>query len=279
MRLPLLFLFGSTIAIIAACGDDTGAGGGSASELEAACEDFCAAAFGIQCGYLATQTKGFCEAEAASAYQCLANGGFECTGFDSDGDGTEDTFTPTPKSACISEQQAQLTCESEAGCDRFCATADEAGCGGATCVTACETKRDELAALGDSGGCGFAYGSFLSCGAVFGATCEAGTAVPSMDCIDQAFSVGECVQEASGEPGNLCASYCFGAEVYACGASDCDASCAANAADASCGAAWSDMLDCVTFFGDAACEGGMLIASADGICSSEREAYKACAGI
>lgn len=65
--------------------------------------------------------QGVLRAEAASAYQCLANGGFDCTGFDTDGDGTEETFTPTPKSACMSEQQAQLTCESEAGCDRFCA--------------------------------------------------------------------------------------------------------------------------------------------------------------
>ena len=39
------------------------------------------------------------------------------------------------------------------------------------------------------------------------------------------------------------------------------------------------MLDCITFFGDASCEGDLLIASADGICSSERDTYKSCAGI
>ena len=206
----------------AACGDDTGTGGGSASNLESACEDYCAAAFGIQCGeqllsvdqcqsqcgYLTTQTQGFCEQEAADAYQCLADGGFDCTGFDTDGDGTEDTFTPTPKSTCLNEQQAQITCESEAGCDRFCATADDAGCGGAACVSACEAKRDELTAIGENGGCGFAYGGFVSCGSLFGATCEGGTAVPSMQCIDQAFSVGECIQQASGDPEDLCAGYC-----------------------------------------------------------------------
>lgn len=295
MRFLSKFAFGSVFLLSIGCGDDSGAGGGaSASELESACEDYCAAALGFQCGdqtlsveqcqsqcgFLTTQTKGFCEAEAATAYQCLADGGFECVGYDTDGDGKEDTYTPTPKSTCISEQQAQLTCESEAGCDRFCATAEDAGCGGSACVTACEAKRDELDAVGDTGNCGYTYNAFLSCGSIFGATCEGGAAVPAIECIDQAFSVGQCIQDASGEPSDdLCASYCFGAEAYACGASGCEETCAANVADATCGTAWNNMLDCITFFGDATCEGGIVIASADGICSGERDAYKSCAGI
>ena len=282
------------VSLLAGCGDDTGSGGGSsASDLEAACEDYCAAAFGIecgdmiltvdqcksQCGFIETQTKGFCEAELATAYQCLADGGFECTGFDTDGDGTDDSFIPAPKATCLSEQQAQAQCEADAGCDRFCAAADDDGCGGPACVSACEAKRDELAALGDTGGCGYAYGSFVSCGATLGVTCEASGAVPAVECIDQAFSVGECIQEASGDPSDLCAGYCFASEAYACGASGCAASCADATTDPTCGSAWSDMLDCISFFGDAVCEGNLLIASADGICSSERDAYKTCAGI
>lgn len=292
MRFSFFFLLGSMLGLLVGCGDDSGAGGGSASDLEAACEDYCAAAFGFQCGdqlltvdqcqsqcgFLSTQTQGFCESEAAAAYQCLADGGFQCTGFDTDGDGTEDTFTPTPKSTCLSEQQAQATCESEAGCDRFCATAEEEGCGGPSCVSACDAKRDELAALAEGGSCGFTYGGFVSCGSIFGVTCEGGTAVPSIECVDQAFSVGECIQEASGEPTDLCTSYCFAAEAYACGGSGCDETCAANTADPTCGTAWTDMLDCISFFGDAACEGGALMASADGICSSERDAYQSCSG-
>lgn len=273
-----------------ACGDsgddgEGGSGAGSSSGLISACEDYCSAALAqpcgenqltveqcqSQCGFLPTQLKGICETENAAAFECLAEAGFTCTGYDTDGDEVEDTFTPVANATCLEEQQAYATCETTAGCKRFCITAEDAGCGEG-CLERCESKRAEVEAA--SATCGIYYSSYVSCGSSAGITCDGGTPRPNDFCIDSAFNVGDCVNPDATDD---CPAYCFGAEEIGC-MPGCDAECASRLADATCGQAWASLLDCVTFFGDATCENDVVMPTADGICSSEREAYLACGG-
>ncbi len=270
------------------CGDSEGAGGSAdASGLVDACEAYCQASLSQPCGEMVLtveqcqqqcqsaplQTQGFCEEEAAAAFECSAEGGFTCTSYDSDGDGVEDTSVPTPNAPCAEQQQAYATCESTAGCDRMCAEADAQGCGDG-CLARCEGRMAELDQAGL--GCGLYYNGYANCSALVGLSCEGGAPAPDELCLDALFQAGECANPDLASD-DLCPIYCFAAEEIGC-SSDCSADCASREADPTCGAAWVDLLDCVTFFGDATCDAGVLLPTADGICSSERDAYQACAG-
>lgn len=249
------------------------------------CKAYCAAALAQKCGdglltveqcqaqctFLPTQTKGFCEAEAGALYQCTADGGFTCLGIDTDGDGKDDQFTPAPKNTCLPETQAQFDCEQNAGCGRFCAAADEAGCGSG-CLDACEAKKAQYE-MGVDGSCALQYNSFVNCGGQLGVVCEGAAPRPDDFCVDQAFQVAECVAGT-----DACAIYCTGADLLACGSSNCVSDCTAKNADPTCGTQWASVLDCLTFFGDGACEAGKLVPATEGICSGDRDAYLMCAG-
>lgn len=285
MRAAVVGLLGlAAFAVGQGCGDDTD-DGGNPDALVSACESYCEAGLAqpcgenqatesqckAQCAFLPTQTKGFCENEAAATFECAAEGGFTCMGIDTDGDGVDDTQTPVPNDQCVTQAQAYATCESTAGCGRFCASADDEGCGGG-CLEACEGRQAEIEA--QTANCGFAYNSYASCGGLLGVQCDGGDARPGDDCLDAAFTVGECLNP---DAPDLCPSYCFGAEEIGC-TSDCATVCAANLADPTCGSQWNSLLDCVTFFGDASCQNGLVLPTSDGICSSERDAYQSCTG-
>lgn len=281
----------ASLATFAACGDDSGSGGGAnADALIEGCQAYCDAALTEKCGdfpltvnqckaqcdFLPNQTKGFCETEAGAVYQCQADGGFTCTGFDTDGDGMDDTFQPVPNSTCIAEQQAYLDCENTAGCKRFCAAAEEEGCGSASCVDDCETKKAGYEMGADGMSCALQYNAYVNCGGQLGVVCDGSTPRPQEFCVDQAFSVAECV---AGSNADACTVYCTGADILACGSADCASTCSANAADAACGSNWNSMIDCLSFFGDGACEAGMFLPTADGICSSDRTSWESCKGM
>lgn len=283
MRYALVFLSLCSTFLVYACDSGPDDGGPGTDAVTEACEAYCTAALTepcgdtqltvtqckAQCSYYADQLLGVCEAETKAVFECVSAGGFECTGYDTDGDGADDTFVPTPKDQCLTEQQAQVTCESAAGCKRYCKVAGDEGCGDG-CLEACEARAAELDT--DAGMCSYGYQTFVGCGARLGVTCTAGKPAPSAECIDAAFSTGECLT-----PDDLCGAYCFAAGEIGCG-SDCAAGCAARSEDTTCGSQWAGVLDCISFFGAAACEAGVLVPTADGICSSERDSYLQCAG-
>ena len=72
----------------------------------------------------------------------------------------------------------------------------------------------------------------------------------------------------------MCEGWCWAAERLGCAPEGCAADCAAKLEEEACGMQWLDMVDCATFFGDAACQDGTFLSN--GICESEAQAYQMC---
>ncbi|MEZ4297368.1 MAG: hypothetical protein R3B70_20555 [Polyangiaceae bacterium] len=284
LRYGFAFLSIFTAIFVNACDGDGGDGPG-ASAVSEACQKYCASALAepcgdnqltvsqceAQCGYFAGQLLGVCEAEYVDAFECLAAGGFECKGYDTDQDGVDDQFVPSPLDPCIEAQTAQITCEQTAGCKRFCKEAEDQGCGDG-CLEACEGRAAEL----DDNGfmCSYGYQSLMACSARTGVKCSGDKPKPNLQCVDGAFAVAECQNGDS----DMCKVYCGGSTEVGCAKPDCDADCASRASDPTCGNEWNSLLDCLLFFGDAVCQDNLLVPDPNGICDSDRESYLDCKG-
>ena len=255
---------------LAACGSDDEE---AASALEAACQDYCDAAFsgcsvqGItadscrkSCGYLETQLQGYCVTEYAAVFECGVAGGFTCT-----------DNGPLPNDPCMEETQAWLTCTQEASCKRFCDAATAAGCppGGSSgaCISSCDATRVEL----DS--CASSYDFYLQCAYTFGDLSCSGGKVTSTDCDEDLLDVGDCLATFQ----DPCAGYCFNSEALGCDdRAGCEASCnSARDSNPSCTSSYDDWLECVTRDWEPSCSGTELSAAS---CSYEEQQLQTCLG-
>lgn len=215
------------------------------------CETSCVAA--------TAQVGDFCLVEYDALVACRAEGGYSCV-----------QEYPYPNSTCASEQLTYSECTRDIGCKRYCAKSIKESCTDDSlddCIAAC---LDEKAALPDD--CEVYFDGLPYCQATTaGASCVDGKLSTPAGCAYSVMNVAECLSDESMD---LCEGFCWAANRLGCGGEDCAADCAEKSEDATCGAAYADMLDCVMFFGDAACVDGTFMGN--GICDTEARAYATC---
>lgn len=264
-------------------GGSTSGKGGSSSQpsgnteelldqIEDECEKDCDAQYALECApangntltcqlSCAAQTAqlgDFCLAEYRDYVACRAEGGYECV-----------QTTPYPQATCAGEQLAFSQCAQHIGCKRYCAKTIEQSCTTAdldTCVESCIAEAADLPER-----CSY-YGETLHyCQATSTAECAGEGLTTPAACASTVLHIAECVSD---EAEDLCAGWCWAADRLGCGGDDCAADCADKQADETCGAAWTDLIDCGLFFGDAGCD--VEDFNANGICDSEVSTYRTC---
>lgn len=242
--------------------------------LVAACKDLCAAitapacSYSIakdqcdyQCAYVPIQLDGFCIAETADAYECLGKIEYTCM-----------EGTPVPADgtvACLNEQQAANTCLQDLPCKKYCAAADESGCGGPSCESACESARPL------SPFCEFEYQILLDC-QTDDIVCD-GSAPGIGGCTTQRDDLVTCLVDDGEDP---CGAYCWkelGGSCMSGTVETCRAACSEVIAkgdeNTSCYFELQDLRVCET--AHLTCEGGKPVLTAG--CESQQAAYEMCA--
>lgn len=263
-------------------GSGTGGSGAAATddlldEIGGHCERDCDAQYALECApansntlvcqlSCAAQTGqlgDFCLREYADLVACRADGGYACL--------TE--TQPYPNSTCAVESLAMNGCMENLGCKRQCALAIAEGCTTApfdTCLDDCIATADDL----PEDCARYRYTDAI-------ASCRATQASPVCDgesintpetCAYYVLEIGSCLQE---ESGNYCEGWCYVADTFDCGGTDCMADCEAKLMDATCGTAWQNVMDCGLRFGNAACVDGAFMANTSS-CDSYTETYATC---
>jgi len=252
----------------AGCGDDED---DASDALEVACKKLCDATFagdcpleGIDadqckraCPFLDDQLGGYCVSEYTGALECTVDGGFTCT-----------DNGPLPNDPCPEQNQALIGCMAEAGCQRYCGAAADAGCplGGSTgaCVSECNAVRADL------GMCSTRYDIYLQCSYSFELTCN-GSVPTSEVCDEDLLGIGDCLANSV----DACQGYCFSSELLACDdKANCMTSCESSRdADPGCLEDYEDWLECVVEDFEPRCDGGQLDAPG---CDYVRDTYESC---
>jgi hypothetical protein len=263
-------------------GSKSGSGGSGAAatddlldEIEGHCERSCDAQYALECApntsnklvcetscvAQTAQLGDFCLREYADYVGCQADGGYACL-----------QMNPYPNSTCAVQQLAFSQCAQHIGCKRECAVSIGLGCTDQTqdaCVEACIADTmglpDQVCAI---------YGEQISyCRATQqNPTCNGDKLLTPASCSLWVLEVADCIHD---ETSDYCEGWCYAANSLGCGGDDCATECAAKAADMTCGSAWTDLMDCGLFFGDAACTTDMAL-MANGICDSEVQTYETC---
>lgn len=242
-------------------------------EVSTACEADCVAIHATECAptnvnqptcelqcVVQTNTLGeFCLSEYAALVNCRAGGGYACV-----------SDFPVAEANCPSEQSAFSMCTIDLGCKRYCATARDAGCGGAsldTCIEECLAGRDDFPM-----NCNYRYDGLRQCQGTTPSECADGSLTTSAQCSYQVVSLAECISDESMD---LCAGWCYAADTLGCPITDCTTACPAMMMmDATCGMEFADMVDCGMFFSDVACMEDQLVGTS--ICDTETTAYLTC---
>jgi hypothetical protein len=255
-------------------GTGTGATGPALDRIEEACEVDCDAQFALECApanqntltckaNCAAQTGqlgDFCLTEYAELVECRGEGGYACV-----------TTYPYPNSTCAAQQLAFSMCLQNIGCKRSCDKSVDEGCTSMSldeCIDACIA---EGATLPEN--CSYTWDGIAACKLQADAACVDGELETPMTCAPNVMRVAECIYDDATEP-DMCEAWCWAADTLSCGGTDCMAECARREADATCGMAWTEVMDCGLFFGDAGCADGYL--AANSICDSEMTTYTTC---
>jgi hypothetical protein len=274
-RLPFsgLVLLASATLLSPACGDDS-EDGGSADALEASCNAFCDKVYGDPscpspnltledckrvCPAASAQLGGYCVQEHTDAFECIAAGGITCS-----------ENGPIPVATCPEENQALLTCQGEAACDRFCNTVDSSGCAPGGSADACTEQCNALRA--DLGLCASRYELYLQCATSFGVGCVDGEPF-SAECDEDQWDVGSCVASVI----DPCQGYCFNFEAIGCGdAAACESTCTSERDSVpACAETHSAWVTCVAEDWEATCGPEGLVSLA---CDVQRQEYTTCTG-
>jgi hypothetical protein len=264
-------------------GSSSGSGGSGAAatddlldEIDAHCERSCDSQYALDCAPPSSnklvceancvaqtaQLGDFCLREYADYVKCQADGGHACV-----------QDTPYPNSTCAGQQLAFSQCAQHLGCKRDCKVSIDLGCTTEThdaCTEACIANVTDLP---DNGACSVYREQIAMCRATqANPSCNGDEVLTPAACAYWVLEVGACVQE---ESMSYCDGWCYAANTLGCGGDDCAAGCAAKVAHETCGTAWTEMMDCALFFGDAACTADMGL-MANGICESEVDTYTTC---
>jgi hypothetical protein len=254
-------------------GGSSAAGSGGAiddPELEQACSKNCEARqnagctmnigsldqCNAQCLVIDEQGYGYCLDEQTAQYACLASGGYACV-----------SGYPSPKSTCVSENQALSTCSQKVPCRRFCErAAGQCAPAGEECVTSClETQSSFEDAI-----CGVYYSQLLYCWGT-SLTCN-GDAPAVGSCGAAVAEVADCVARRNDE----CDGFCWAAETLGCGSDSCLTDCRAKLNATSCGSYYRNYLDCAFSSNELRMEckdGAPEITEA---CATQQQQYTSC---
>jgi len=212
----------------------------------------------LQCVVQTNYLGEFCLPEYAALVNCRASGGYACV-----------NDFPTPESNCPTEQAAFSACTVDLGCKRYCATARDEGCGGAsldTCIEECIAGRDDFPM-----GCSYYYDAVRQCQGTTPGTCVDGSLGGAEQCSYSVVSLAECIAD---ETQDLCSGWCYAAETLGCPLAMCETECPAMLVEPTCGTQFSDMVDCGMLFSDVGCVDAMLVGTS--ICESETMTYQTC---
>ncbi len=272
----------STGGTTAAGGSSGGGNGGTPAtttdvdllleEVSTACEADCVAIHATECAptnvnqptcelqcVVQTNTLGeFCLSEYAALVNCRAGGGYACV-----------NDFPVAEANCPSEQSALSTCTIDLGCKRYCATARDAGCGGASldaCIDECLAGRADFPER-----CSYGYDGLRQCQGTTAAECVDGALTTAQQCSYQVVSLAECISD---ETQDLCSGWCYAAEELGCPLANCATECPARMTEMTCGMQFSEMVDCGMFFSDVACMDDQLVGTS--VCDTETTAYLTC---